>query len=100
MLSGAARIHCAAYRDELFRNVPRGNEKIVGGEMEGVGLLAASLKPGDSVWCVVKGISDFADENRDEVIKKGQEIAPVNAARFVLSGLVNDARMLTEGGGS
>ena len=97
MLSGAARIHCAAYRDELFRSVPHGNEDIVGGEMEGVGLLAASLKPDDSVWCIVKGICDFADEDRDKVIEEGRTIAPVNAARFVLSGLVNDAKMLAEG---
>ncbi|AGA28232.1 5'-methylthioadenosine/S-adenosylhomocysteine nucleosidase family protein [Singulisphaera acidiphila] len=97
MLSGAARIHCAAYRDELLHSVPHGNEEIVGGEMEGVGLLAASLKPDDSVWCVVKGISDFADEQRDNVIKEGRKIAPINAARFVLSGLVNDAKMLAEG---
>jgi adenosylhomocysteine nucleosidase len=98
ILSGAARIHCAAYRDELFRGVPHGNEEIVGGEMEGVGLLAASLRPDDPVWCVVKGICDFADENRDRAIEEGRRIAPVNAARFVLSGLVNDARMLEEEG--
>jgi hypothetical protein len=29
--------------------------------MEGMGLLAASETWGDPVWCVVKGISDFAD---------------------------------------
>jgi nucleoside phosphorylase len=98
ILSGAARIHCAAYRDELFRCVPHGNEEIVGGEMEGVGLLAASLKPDDPVWCVVKGICDFADEYRDCVIGEGRRIAPANAARFVLSGLVNDAKMLEERG--
>ncbi len=98
MLSGAARIHCAAYRNELFRSVPHGNEVIVGGEMEGVGLLAASLKPDDSVWCVVKGICDFADEDRDKVIEEGRRIAPINAARFVLSGLVNDTKLLAGGG--
>jgi nucleoside phosphorylase len=90
MLSGAARIQSAAYRKELFHSVPHGNEKIVGGEMEGVGLLAASLKRSDPVWCVVKGICDFADEERDKVIEQGRREAPVNAARFVLSSLVND----------
>jgi nucleoside phosphorylase len=96
MLSGAARIHSARFRDELYNTVPHGNDPIVGGEMEGVGLLAAALKPDDPVWCVVKGISDFADELRDEDIKIGREIAPRNAAFFVLSSLVNDARMLEE----
>jgi nucleoside phosphorylase len=93
MLSGAARIHCSGFRDELYLNVPHGNDPIVGGEMEGVGLLAADTKADDPVWCVVKGISDFADERRDEDIKKGLILAPRNAARFVLSSLVNDATM-------
>lgn len=98
MLSGAARIHCAAYRDELLKTVPRGNEKFVGGEMEGVGLLSGSTRADNSIWCVVKGISDFADENRDNDIKRGREVAPYHAALFVLSSLVNDLRASTERG--
>src|SRR5437660_1581192 len=66
MLSGAARIHCGRFRDELYGTVPHGNEPIVGGEMEGVGLLAAAVKVDDPAWCVVKGICDFADELRSE----------------------------------
>jgi len=95
MLSGAARIHCARFRDELYNNAPHGNDPIVGGEMEGVGLLAAAAKADDPTWCVVKGICDFADEQRDEDIKIGLTVAPQNAARFVLSSLKND-NMLTE----
>jgi adenosylhomocysteine nucleosidase len=95
MLSGAARIHCARFRDELYATVPHGNDPIVGGEMEGVGLLAASVKADDPVWCVVKGISDFADEHRHEDIKEGIKVAPRNAAYFVLSAPKNDAEMLT-----
>ncbi len=91
MLSGAARIHCRFYRDDLIRNVPAGEDPIVGGEMEGVGLLAASTVPDDPIWCVVKGISDFADEERDAVIEAHRPIACRNAAQFVLSALVNDA---------
>lgn len=94
MLSGAARIHCATFRDELYGTVPHGNEPIVGGEMEGVGLLAAAVKADDPAWCVVKGICDFADEKRAEEIKIGLTVAPQNAAHFVLSSLVNDAKML------
>ncbi len=94
ILSGAARIHCARFRDELYGAAPHGNDPIVGGDMEGVGLLAAALKSDDPVWCVVKAISDFADEQRNEDIKTGVKIAPRNAALFVLSSLLNDARML------
>jgi adenosylhomocysteine nucleosidase len=92
MLSGAARVQSGAFRDELVRTVPAGEDRIVGGEMEGVGLLAASLSPADPIWCVVKGISDFADESRDTMIEKSRDAACMNAAEFVLSSLVNDAR--------
>jgi nucleoside phosphorylase len=91
LLSGAARIHSSFFRDELVRGVPAGEDPIVGGEMEGVGLLAASTAADDPIWCVVKGISDFADENRDAVIDTNRPIACRNAAEFVLSALVNDA---------
>ncbi len=91
MLSGAARIHSSYFRDELVRSVPAGEDPIVGGEMEGVGLLAASAAADDPIWCVVKGISDFADENRDAVIDANRPTACRNAAEFVLSALINDA---------
>jgi nucleoside phosphorylase len=89
ILSGGARIRCRAFRDELIAGIPGGEDRIVGGEMEGVGLLAASTAD-DPVWCVVKGISDFADENRDIDIKVGRERACRNAANFVLAALIND----------
>lgn len=90
LLSGAARIHCRAFRDELVKGFP--NNEVVGGEMEGVGLLAASIADDDPIWCVVKGISDFADESRDEEVKTGRLLACRNAAEFVLSALLNDAK--------
>jgi nucleoside phosphorylase len=92
MLSGAARIHSGFYRDELVRSVPPGEDLIIGGEMEGVGLLAASETWGDPVWCIVKGISDFADENRNVVIDANRPVACRNAGVFLLSALSNDAR--------
>jgi len=92
LLSGAARIHSRRFRNELVERVPAGDDPIVGGEMEGVGLLAASTDDDDPIWCVVKGISDFADENRDMVIEKNREPACLNAADFVLSALENDAK--------
>ncbi len=91
MLSGAARIHSGFFRNELVRSVPPGEDLIIGGEMEGVGLLAASATWDDPVWCVVKGISDFADENRDAVIEANRPVACRNAGLFVLSALSNDA---------
>ncbi len=91
LLSGAARIHSTSFRDELVARVPGGEHPIVGGEMEGVGLLAASTAPDEPIWCVVKGVSDFADENRDAVIDANRPMACRNAAEFVLSALVNDA---------
>lgn len=92
MLSGAARIHSRLFRDELVQSVPTSEYPIIGGEMEGVGLLAASAAVNDPIWCVVKGISDFADESRDSEFVKNRPIACRNAAAFVLSALVNDAR--------
>jgi adenosylhomocysteine nucleosidase len=91
MLSGAARIHSRLFRDELVRSVPAGDDPIIGGEMEGVGLLATSTASTNPIWCIVKGISDFADEDRDTVIRTNRPIACQNAASFVLSALTNDA---------
>lgn len=91
MLSGAARIQSRVFRDELVMRVPGGDDAIVGGEMEGVGLLAASTSADDPIWCIVKGISDFADEDRDAAIAAARLLACRNAAEFVLSALLNDA---------
>jgi len=90
ILSGAARIQSRIFRDELVMGVPDGEDAIVGGEMESVGLLAATTSADDPIWCVVKGISDFADENRDTTIATARPLACRNAAEFVLSALLND----------
>ena len=92
VLSGAARVYSRFFRDELVAAFPGGDAAVIGGEMEGVGLLAASTDSGDPVWCVVKGISDFADENRDAAVEANRASACRNAAEFVLSALVNDAK--------
>jgi adenosylhomocysteine nucleosidase len=87
-LSGASRIHCATYRDELRAAFPdRG--LVVGGDMEGIGLLASSDET-ESRWIIVKGISDFADSRRDDIIKTTRPVACRNAARFVLSALLGE----------
>jgi adenosylhomocysteine nucleosidase len=89
LLSGGARIFSAKFRDDLVGSIPPGRDRIVGGEMEGVGLL--SVSPADKpLWAVVKGISDFADEDRDVIIETTRQLACVNAVRFVLSALRNN----------
>jgi nucleoside phosphorylase len=89
LLSGGARIFSAKFRDDLVESVPPGRDRIIGGEMEGVGLL--SVAPADKpLWAVVKGISDFADEDRDGIIETTRPVACENAARFVLSALRNN----------
>lgn len=88
MLSGGARIHSRHFRDELVSLIPAPGDEIIGGEMEGVGLLSVSPLL-DPVWVVVKGISDFADKDRDTVIEQNRPIACRNAADLVLRALLN-----------
>ena len=89
VLSGSARVQSQAFRDELVFGVPYDSSEVIGGEMEGVGLLAASPAANKPIWCIVKGISDFGDENRDEVVNQGRVLACRNAAEFVLAALQN-----------
>jgi nucleoside phosphorylase len=90
ILSGGARIHSRCFRRELVDLVPEHEHEVVGGEMESVGLLVTSTA--DTPTTVVcKGISDFADHNRDTVIKRGRPLAAGNAASFVIDALLNDS---------
>lgn len=86
LLTGGSKIRCTAYRDELVKALSIFGEPVIGGEMEGCGLLATSDR-NDPSWLVVKGISDFADENRDVEIKEARPAACRNAARFILQAL-------------
>lgn len=86
MLTGEARIHCEDYRQELTKGLNDRGDPVIGGEMEGGGLVASGPKDAPS-WIVVKGISDFADHNRDTVIQTSRLPASENAARFVLEAL-------------
>lgn len=88
MLTGGAQICSRKFVKELVNGVPQADDVIVGGEMEGVGLLSVSPE-NDPAWGVVKGISDFADANRNHTIEQTRPIACENAARFVLSALMN-----------
>ena len=86
VLTGAARIFCRTYRDNLVRECGQIGGQVVGGEMEGAGILSAS-EPDNPTWMVVKGISDFADEDRDSVVEEARTEACKNAATFVLQAL-------------
>lgn len=88
LLSGAARIHCAAFRDELAQKCGDKSAQVVGGDMESVGLLSASVDRANPCWIVVKAISDFADHQRDEIIERARPFACYSAAHFVLSSLL------------
>jgi nucleoside phosphorylase len=89
MLSGSARIFCRRFRDDLMNAIPPGGDRVIGGDMEGMGLLSAG--PADRpLWAVVKGISDFADEERDGIIEATRPVACQNAVRFVLNALRNN----------
>ncbi len=58
ILSGGSVISCAAFRDRLRRDLQeRSIDPIVGGEMEGVGLVGVG-PASDPLWVVIKGISD------------------------------------------
>lgn len=81
LLSGGARIHSTRYRDELVARVPTGDAPIVGGEMEGIRLLAAS-PPEAPNWVIIKGISDFANDVGGETVKRYRQAACQNAVDY------------------
>jgi len=92
MLTGGALIECARFRDDLVRRLSDRGELVIGGEMEGAGLLAAS-NPRAPTWIIAKGILDFADEERDPKspqFARDRAIACECAAKFVLTALLSD----------
>ncbi|MBI2373855.1 MAG: hypothetical protein HYV07_07650 [Deltaproteobacteria bacterium] len=96
LLSGGAHIQSAAYRRRLLETVPASADLVVGGDMEAVGLIAAS-PPDDPSWIVVKGISDFAESKISEEMRK---TACRNAADLALAALINAASERVEDEGS
>ncbi len=97
ILSGGSRIFSQLYLRHLLAAVTgsEGPGGYVGGEMEGVGLLAASAKS-EPIWVVVKGISDFADDQRHDEIEGTRAQACLNAVRFVLAALHRAENILAE----
>ncbi|EYF06441.1 phosphorylase family protein [Chondromyces apiculatus] len=87
LLSGAAKIHSRTFRAHLLTALGSRGKPIIGGEMEGAGLLGAAEQ---AAWLVVKGIVDFADEERDDEFKKVRDVACRNASGLVLDAFLND----------
>ncbi len=85
LLSGEKLIDNEKYKEELIErfSVCKGsNKKIIGGEMEGVGLASALSRCGNANWIIVKAICDWADGNKKENKKEKQALAAKNAADF------------------
>jgi nucleoside phosphorylase len=57
-------------------------EDVLGTEMEGAGVAFASAKS-EIPWLMIRGIADYADENKREDAKRWTEVACDSAARFL-----------------
>jgi nucleoside phosphorylase len=75
IMSGEKLADSTAFTRELLENEP----EAIGGEMEGAGLYAASVKS-RSRWIIVKGISDWGENKSSDF----QRQAAGNAVDFVL----------------
>lgn len=85
ILSGEKLVDNEEYKRDLlerFSVYKDSNKKIIGGEMEGVGLASTLSRCGNSNWIIVKGICDWADGNKKENKKENQALAAKNAADF------------------
>lgn len=88
MLSGGSVINSAKARDDLVEALrSRTTKPIIGGEMEALGIVGVGLQA-PAQWGVIKGISDFADETRNEHLPQTRPIACTNAARFALGAML------------
>jgi nucleoside phosphorylase/uncharacterized protein YjbI with pentapeptide repeats len=84
VLSGSKLVDNLDYRNSLVALFP---QKIVGGEMEGVGL-AAACNDAKVDWVVVKGICDWADGKKNTGSKdRDQRLAADNAVAVVAMAL-------------
>lgn len=92
ILSGGTAVYSRRFRDQLAGCFRNGSEPVVGGEMEGVGLLSVSA-PNDPSWIVVKGISDFGEDERSVDFKRTRELACRNSAHFVLGALLQSMQV-------
>jgi adenosylhomocysteine nucleosidase len=87
ILTGNAVVRSTRFRDSLVQWSSTIACGVVGGEMEGTGLLALDA-PHEPKWTIVKGICDFAGEQQKEDAKKNRALASKNAVAFVLDALL------------
>lgn len=80
VLSGAKLVDNLDYREKLQAFAP----EAIGGEMEGAGVYAAA-QSNKVDWILVKAICDWADGNKSHNKDDNQELAALNAARFIVS---------------
>lgn len=81
VLSGEKLVADEKFRAWLLKLEPES----IGGEMEGAGLYVASYEEKVD-WILVKGISDWGDENKND---EDQKLAAQNATSFVLHVIKN-----------
>ncbi|MCC2956434.1 NACHT domain-containing protein [Massilia sp. IC2-477] len=93
LLSGEKLVDNIDYRESLKKEV--GQDDIIGGEMEAVGVHAA-LDGHPVDWVVVKAICDWADGNKSKNKKRQQQDAAANAAQ-VVKALLADGGLYNEG---
>lgn len=86
LLSGEKLIDSESFLKKLLKRKP----EAIGGEMEGAGLYAAA-EEAKIDWILVKGISDWADGNKEQNREEYQHRAAYNAAKFILYALEQGA---------
>ena len=85
LLSGEKLVDNEEYKQSLmekFSLCKNSSKKIIGGEMEGVGLASTLSRCGNANWIIVKAICDWADGKKKENKKENQALAAKNAADF------------------
>lgn len=88
ILSGDYLLANADYKKRLINffqsDLNKGKNKynIIGGEMEGVGLSSAMNNLENGNWIIIKGISDFGEEDKNENKEIRQQIAANNAMNY------------------
>jgi nucleoside phosphorylase len=88
ILSGGTRVESRAFRDALVASVPSADSRVIGGEMEAAGAIAAaSPEETDPSWIVVKGIVDFGDASSRAEVDENRARPAELAAQAVLLAL-------------
>lgn len=91
LLSGGTRVSSRNFRNALAAGIPESSDTIIGGDMEGVGLLAVAPAD-DPRWLVVKGISDFGEGSAEKTDKTMRAAACRNAVWLVLSAFLHERK--------